>query len=91
MRRGRDLWRQLTFAAEVLLWCYFAGVFLAGAAVFVWYAWLPFREVVEPPAVSPVSRSAYARVLDRLDERVRAKAAAATLAVPDPFSPARTP
>lgn len=88
MRRGRDLWRQLTFAAEVLLWLYFAGVFVAGAAVFVWYAWVPIREVVEPPAVSPVSRSAYAHVLERLQERARAKDAAATLVVPNPFSPA---
>ncbi len=85
--QGRNLWRRLTFAAEAFLWCYFAGVFLVGAAAFVWYAWVPIREVVEPPAVSPVSRSAYTRVLERLQERARAKDAAATLAVPDPFFP----
>lgn len=88
MHRGRDLWRRLTFVAEVFLWCYFVGVFLAGAAVFVRYAWVPIREVVESPVVSPVSRSAYTRVLERLQERARAKDAVATLAVPDPFSPA---
>lgn len=86
-RRGRTRWREFTVAVEVFLWLYFAGVFAAAAAVFVWYAWLPFREAVESPAISPVDRSAYARVLEQLDERSRAKAAAATLVVPDPFSP----
>lgn len=85
-RRGRDRWRAFTVAAEVFLWLYFVGVFAAGAAVFVWYAWLPSREAVESSAISSVDRNAYGRVLEQLDERARAKAAAATLSVPDPFS-----
>ena len=86
-RRGHDRWREIAVAAEVFLWLYFAAVFAAAAAVFVWYAWLPLREAVESPVISSVDRSVYARVLEQLDDRARAKAAAATLAVPDPFSP----
>lgn len=88
-RQSRDPWREFTRAAEVFLWLYFVGVFVAGAAVFVRYAWLPLQEAVEAPAISSVDRSAYARVLEQVEERARAKAAAAILSVPDPFSSVR--
>ncbi|MBI2624596.1 hypothetical protein HYW67_03895 [Candidatus Parcubacteria bacterium] len=86
--RRPDIWQRLVTLAGIFLWLYFALLLAAGTAVFIWYAWLPLKEAVEPPVILPVNRSAYARALTRLDERTHAREAAAGLKVADPFSPA---